>query len=1094
MKKKGIRFRWLRISLGVLVVLLIGLAAAPVVVLRYYQSEIKSYVLQTLDKQFQGRTELQGMHISPFVNFPYISIDLENLAFYPDKSGASPAIYAAEDAYLGFDVFDMLAGRFNVKKLKVKKGYLHLVSNENGELNIMTAKNIGKDTSAAEDTSSFHFDLDSIFLEDFHLTFLNLEGNKFTSIRMKKSNAQFDFVDDVMNLKVDMVAVLEEYSSGKKVIFKNKNFELHHDMTYNLEKDYLAIKPGKLILQNGELNFGGNIDFADQANLDIHFDGRKKNFDLFISMAPEAVIQAMEKFRTRGDIYLKGSISGRSLHRNPHVNIELGCANTFFTDKKSQKDVIKDLKFTGFFNTGDSNTLATSVFYLESLYGAPENSYLRGMFKVENFEKPLINMDFHADIDLRYLPEFMPVEGLKKSSGKVKIDITLNEFVTADSVLQVASKLQEGTSSHIDFNNVSVTLDAYPHPVSDINGSISLDADRISIKEFSAKVLDSDLKFSLTMDDLLHFIHGDNAPINFSLKTHAGRLNLGQLVPEKLRPKLDSGLAAIWKDEVYDFHGEIDVKTTTKALQQFKFLPTVAIDFHDLRFKTKLYPNEVKEIKGHIDLNDQYAFVENFVFHVEASKVIGGMKMNPVGPLFSDSIREWAAIQVDIKSPFFDVKQLLTYNGKCAINDQIEQEVIQNLDFKGHGKLLGNSFSKKGFSSWLDIDRLDFKLNKLPVVEKVSGRISTDTLGSIHIQQLEAKMGDTELKTSLDLMHFLDADLKNKNIRGSLTMNKLDLDQLLGYKASMTQPTQAVVRQPVDHRKAFNLFEIPFPTMQLDLEIGQFKSQKYQLGNLKGRLRSTPNHFAFVDSLHFDAADGHAMIDGYFNGSDPKNIYLNSFIKLKNIDLNKMLYKMDNFGQSFVVSNNLKGILSGTIKSNAHFFPDFTADLAKTTAHIDATITKGRLINFTPLQAMADFMGDKDLNDIHFGELTNIMDVKNGHIHISAMKLTSSIGYMYLSGKQNFDKDMSMDYEIKLPLSLVKQASWNMMKSKLFGKKKPSQTAEPEALPNDAELVEEEKEIIGSQKGAIRKYITVRIEGTSENFKIKMGKKRDKNS
>lgn len=1082
------------ISIGVFVLFVIGLFSVPVVVLGYYQNDIKAYVLQTLDEQFHGRTTLDGMHISPFVNFPYISIDLENLAFYPDKSDSSQAIYAFEDAYLGFDVFDMLSGRYNVKKLKLKKGYLHLVSNERGELNIMTAKNFGKDSSAAEDTSSIHFDLDSIFLEDFHLTFLNMEGDKFTSIRMKESFAQFDFIDEVMNLKVNMVAVLEEYRTGKTVMFRNKYFELHHDMTYNVEKDFLAIRPGKVILKNGELNFGGNIDFANQGNLDIHFNGEKKNFDLFISLAPDAVVEAMQKFSTRGDIYLKGSITGPSLHRNPHINIELGCVNTFFTDKKSQKDVIKDLKFTGYFNTGDSNTLATSVFYLESLYGAPQNSYLKGMFRVENFEKPLINMDFHADIDLKYLPEFMPVEGLKKSSGKVKIDITLNEFVTADSVLQVASKLHEGTASHIDFNNVSLLLSAYPHPISKINGSISLDADRIRIEEFSAKVLDSDLKFSLTMDDLLHLIHGDNASIDFSLKTDANRLNLGQLVPEKLRPKLDSGLAAIWKDEVYDFHGEIDVKTTTKALEKFSFLPTLAIDFHDLRFKTKLYPNEIKEIRGHIDLNDKYALIKNLVFHVGESKVIGEMKMNPVGPLLSDSIRDWAAIQVDVKSPFFDVKQLLTYNGKCAINDQIEQEIVRNLDFKGHGKLLGNSFGKNGFSSLLDIDRFTCKINKLPVIEKVSGRISTDTLGSIHVQNFKARMGDTELKTSLDLLHFLDGDRKNKNIQGSLNMNKLDVDQLMGYKANMSLTKQAAeAQQPVDHEKAFNVFEIPFPTMQLDLDVQQFKSQKYHIDHVKGRLRSTPNHYAYVDSLHFDAADGHVVIHGYFNGSDPQNIYLNSFIRLKDVDLNKVLYKMDNFGQSFVVSNNLKGILSGTIKSNAHFFSDFTADLRKTTAHIEATITKGRLINFTPLYAMADFMGDKDLDDIHFGELTNTIDVKEGNIHIPAMKLASSIGYMHLSGKQNFDKDMRMDYEIKLPLSLVKQASWNVMKSKLFGWKKQAQAAEAEALPDDAEVVNEEKEIIDGQKGILRKYINVRIEGTSENFKIKMGRKKKGN-
>jgi hypothetical protein len=513
-----------------------------------------------------------------------------------------------------------------------------------------------------------------------------------------------------------------------------------------------------------------------------------------------------------------------------------------------------------------------------------------------------------------------------------------------------------------------------------------------------------------------------------------------------------------------------------------------------------LYPNEVKEIKGHIDLNDRYANIKNLTFRVGESQLFGDMRMEPVGPLMSDSLVDWAAMKVDIKSPYFDVKKLLTYAGRCAINDQIEREIVRNLDFKGHGALLGNSFSKKGFESWIDIDRFTCKINDLPAIENVSGKITTDTLGSIHIQNFKATMGKTYVKTSMDLLHYLDGELKNKNIHGSLEMNQLDLDELMGIKAKHAEAAQQgraqQASQVQNHEDAFNLFDIPFPTMSLDVKIGHFKSQKYLVDGISGRVRTTPNHFAYLDSMRFKAADGSVLIHGYFNGSDLKNIYLTSFIRLNQVDLNKMLYKMDNFGQSFIVSDNLRGIFTGTITSTAHFYPDFTADLNKTTAHIEATIKNGRLLNFTPLHAMADFMGDRDLDNIHFGELTNTIDVKDGHIQIPSMKLASSVGYMFLSGKQNFDKDKRMDYEIKLPLSLVKQASWNLMKSKLFGKRKTNQaqTVEPEALPDDAELVEEEKEIIGSQKGLIRKYITVRIEGTSENFKIRMGRKRGNNT
>jgi hypothetical protein len=123
------------------------------------------------------------------------------------------------------------------------------------------------------------------------------------------------------------------------------------------------------------------------------------------------------------------------------------------------------------------------------------------------------------------------------------------------------------------------------------------------------------------------------------------------------------------------------------------------------------------------------------------------------------------------------------------------------------------------------------------------------------------------------------------------------------------------------------------------------------------------------------------------------------------------------------------------------------------------------------------------------------MDVKDGHIYIPSMKLASSVGYMYLTGNQNFDKDMKMNYEMKVPLSLVKQASWNVMKSKIFGKKKQKKTdttlladTSSGQIPADDQLVE--KEIIDQQKGILKKYITVRVEGTSEDLKFGIGKKK----
>ncbi|WP_448519339.1 hypothetical protein [Rhodoflexus sp.] len=1080
------------------------MTAAPIIIIHFYQDKIRDYIVAELGRQFKGRIELAGFKVAPFANFPYISVDLQGLQFFGSAADTVP-IYRFQDLYVGFDVAYLMRGKLNIKQLRAEEGELNIVIAEDGSINLLKAKKSKEEQETADSTdNTLSLDLKKVRLSEIRLKVDDRESNKFTNLTIGDATGSFRYVEQIVDFRADAIAELTEYTNGKTTLFRNKYFEIHNDLSYDLTRDFLDIRPGKLALKSGELNFGGTIDFANDMDLNLQFDGRKDNFDLFVSLAPEAVVAAMEQFSTRGDIYLKASITGKSLHTAPHIDVEMGCANTFFARKDTKRDVIRDLAFKGFFNTGKDNTLQTSVFYLESLYGAPENSFIKGTLRVENFENPLINMDFHADIDLRYLPDFIPTGALQRSSGKVKMDITLQEYVTPDNVLEVASQLQDGTASRIAFENVSLKLKDYPNAIESINGNITLEGDHLKTKQLRAKIGDSDMEFSLDLDNLLHFLHGDDVPVAFSLKADARKLVPGQLVPLDKRPALDSVFAAVWRDEIYDFHAELDIRTTSRTLDTFHYLPTLAVDFHDFRFRSKLYPNEIKEIRGVFDINDQHIRLKDFIFHAGESRMYATAEVAPVAPLRVPSRKEWVNFTADVQSPYFDVKKLVSYDGKCLLNDQIEREEIHKLDFKGSGRFWANVFKETGFVSELNIDRLLFRINELPKVERVSGKITTDTLGSIQIKNFTASVGKTDIRTTLNLLHFLDNDLKNKQIKGSFEANLIDTDELTGYKEAATRSSSANTAAAATPAKnkyedSLNIFAFEFPTMSLDVKISKFIHHKYLIQNIKGRVRTTPQGYAYLDSMRFDAADGQLMVHGYFNGSNAKDVYLTGDLRMDRINLNKLLYKFDNFGQEYLVSENLRGILSGTVNTTARMHPDFTVDVSKTRARAELTVQNGRLLRFAPLRAMATFMGERNLEDIAFGELTNTLEIKDGNVHIPAMKLASTIGYMYISGKQNFDDQLQMDYEIRLPLSLVKEASWNFMKSRLFGRGRRAAAAANDSeataanvdeIPSDEELVEEEREIIDSQRGLIRRYINVRVAGTTSDFKINLGRRR----
>ena len=256
--------------------------------------------------------------------------------------------------------------------------------------------------------------------------------------------------------------------------------------------------------------------------------------------------------------------------------------------------------------------------------------------------------------------------------------------------------------------------------------------------------------------------------------------------------------------------------------------------------------------------------------------------------------------------------------------------------------------------------------------------------------------------------------------------------------------------------------------MTYHLNIDHLNYHRYLIHNLKGNLRTTPEHYIYVEHLNMDAAGGHFDIDGYFNGSNPKEIYFTPTIKAKNIDLDKLLFKFENFGQDYIVAENLHGRFTGTITGKIHMHTDLTPKIDDSEIHIDLDVTHGRLEKFSMLSYMSDYFSDKNLTKVMFDTLNNHIDLVDGVMTIPKMTINSSLGHMEISGKQ--DLAGNMEYYLRIPWKMVTKAA----SSKLFGKNKD------EVPENQTDEIQ-----YGNEK---ERYVNVQITGDENGYKFKLGK------
>jgi hypothetical protein len=316
------------------------------------------------------------------------------------------------------------------------------------------------------------------------------------------------------------------------------------------------------------------------------------------------------------------------------------------------------------------------------------------------------------------------------------------------------------------------------------------------------------------------------------------------------------------------------------------------------------------------------------------------------------------------------------------------------------------------------------------------------------------------------------------------TSKFLDADEMSHYdlapkkgRSKKSAADSVTVVAAVDssrHAEAFNIFMIPFSDFTAEIEIGKLKYNRLWLKDVTARLRMQEDQHIYLDTLRMRVADGRVAMRGHFNGKDPNKIYFRSRINVDQVDLEKMMLKLDHLGQDVVINKNIKGRLSGQIKSYIQVHPNLVPIMGNTRAQLNISIYNGTLVDFAPMQAMASYFKDKNLRLIRFDTLQNTLSFSNGVLDIPSMDINSSLGFIQMSGKQSLD--LHMEYYLRVPMKMVTKVGM----SSLFNKKHEEVDL---TQVDEIEYIDKDKKIA---------FMNLKVVGKPEDFKVALGRDKSK--
>ncbi|TVZ51392.1 AsmA-like C-terminal region-containing protein [Dokdonia sp. Hel_I_53] len=1055
---------WWR-SIAFLILLPILLTGMLVLYVFSKQDEIIQNEIAILNTQHKGLVTIGDTHLSLFSNFPDLSFKVDDVKIYETKETSQRAILDVADIYIGFNIWDILDGNYQIRSLIVEEGFFDIVFHTDGTINLENA--LKPLTTTENNPDEFaNIQLKNITLYDLDIHKKDETEHTDLEVFMYEGKGGFEINPNLISAHIDTDFEMNLIDHGDTTYIRHKHFELHTDLLFQKETGLLSIKPSGLTMEHGDFKIEGSIDTHNDMYVDLAINGTKPNFDMFIAFAPEEFIPVLERYKNAGDIFFNAVVKGPTLNQqSPFFDVTFGASEAFLENTDRGKR-INDMGFNGHFTNGEERNLKTTSFSLKDMTAQLETGKLLGEIVVRNFEAPDIEMKINVDFDLEFMTSFLNLNDVENTTGKVSLEMNFHDIIDLDQPELALNTLNQSYFSELTIENLSFSSESLPAPLEKVNAHVIMNGKEATLDQFDMVLGASDVSITGFISDLPAIIHHTATPVEVHLDIQSDALDIAEITGYSKED--NTGV----DEKVRNLSAGFSFKALASAYKDATYLPKGEFFIDSLNAQLKHYPHKLHDFHVDFLIDDQDLSIVDFTGYIDDSDFHINGKVREYPFWMQKKLNGDVTLDLTLYSDLLRLEDVFSYEGENYVPEEYRHEAFSNLALHLTSSM---HYKDSGLQSIdLTLDKLTTKMKLHPLkFENFEGRFHYED-DHLKIQGFQGTIGRTNFDVDMNYYLGSNQSIKKRANYLGLKANYIDFDELFSFTTSpientstQTSTTKADVKE---HVEAFNVYELPFTDMTFEVAIDHFIKNRIDLQQINAKLRTTQNHYVYVDTLTMNAAGGNFKMSGYFNGSDPKHIYMKPDLVATNVDLDKLLFKFENFGQDHLVSDNLKGRVSSHITGNIRVYPDLVPDLDQSEIQMDVEVLEGKLLNYEPMSLLSDYMGDKNLKSIKFDTIKNHLDISKGRITIPNMTIESTLGHMEVSGTQ--DSDYNIEYYLKIPWKTVKKAA----RYKLFSSKKNA----------GANLQEEEIIEVDTTKKV--RYLNLKLYGNIDDYEISMEK------
>lgn len=599
--------------LGFLVIILLVLAIAGVVVVKFYGDDLQDYVMEQVNNRLDTKIVVGDASVKVFHKFPSTSILLEDVTVWSShninllefKNAGADTLLTAENLSVSFNLFGMVRKKFILRRIEIRNGSLRIFTDTGGEVNYKLAKNQarGMERDKLIDVSQLKVSGFSILLDN-RVKQLKASGwvdELELNGRFSKRNSQ---IKGTLKGSLGEIANKGILYASDRIIGAKLNMDMR-DSVYTVKAGHLQIDrvtadvDGRFLMHPGS---GVELDLIAAArDLEIHE---------VLDLLPSEMSNPLAGIRGNGFLQVYTRITGvASSTLTPFIEASFETSDANLSWDKVPF-TLKNLNLSGIYSNGGGFNPVTTTLTLESVSAVIGEDHFTGRGQIHNFYDPEFSFDLKGELHPGQWIAWYERIPLAQASGSVISDVRVSG--SYDRLKPRGRRFIEfDLNGGIALEDVTLKITESGIPFIDLNGSVSIDND-LWEPTFSGRFGSSDFSLEGTGLNLLSFLLHENQDLVASASFRSNYFDLQEVLDQL--PKEDTGEKAM-----VDFPDNLDLR----------------LDFIFSNFKKELLVAE--NVRGVVLYDAPFFYVDSLFMQTMEGTLRGsfGMIQDTEGSIFT---------------------------------------------------------------------------------------------------------------------------------------------------------------------------------------------------------------------------------------------------------------------------------------------------------------------------------------------------------------------------------------------------------------------------------------------------------------------------